>query len=42
MKQNIFWVRLLLPVLIMAFLAGAILLEKKGQAMQVRDVMLTS
>jgi hypothetical protein len=40
MKQNIFWVRLLLPVLIMAFLAGAILLEKKGQAMQVRDVML--
>ena len=40
MKQNIFWVRLLLPVLVMAFLAGAILLEKKGQAIEARDVML--
>ncbi len=40
MKQNIFWVRLLLPILAMAFLAGAILLEKKGQAIEARDVML--
>jgi hypothetical protein len=40
MKQNIFWVRLLLPVLFMAFLASAILLEKKGQAIEARDVML--
>ena len=40
MKQNIFWARLLLPVVVMAFLAGAILLEKKGQAIEARDVML--
>ena len=40
MKQNIFWARLLLPVLVMAFLAGAILLEKKGQAIEARDAML--
>ena len=40
MKQNIFWARLLLPVVVMALLAGAILLEKKGKASIARDVML--
>lgn len=40
MKQNIFWARLLLPVVVMALLAGAILAEKKGQAIEARDVML--
>jgi len=40
MKQNIFWARLLLPILVMALLAGAILIEKKGMGMEARDVMM--
>ncbi len=40
MRQHIFWARLLMPILIMALLAGAILLEKKGTAIEAREAML--
>lgn len=40
MKKSSFWARLLLPILIMAFLAGAILLEKRGTASEAQEAVL--